>query len=359
MTVMTPPIFIVCFITLACICCKTTSKTDQSDTSRKTNEQYPYLTFKQGTFFPGDSSLLHPEDGVALTDGRIIVSDQANGLRLIERNGATRPFGNFTAAGFVNNIADISASPNGVFLEHDKQHLLMCDVRGGKIYRVNISSENVAMIYDHPYGINAVYRDKTGALWFTQSGRSTEKEGLGVEINSPVANAAIFRMTKSDSLPVIVKDSLYLANGITMDAEEKTLYVAEMMMNRILSFEVDVKTGAAKYSGAVATVLTPDNILVDDKGTLIVASPGSNKVIAVDLKNHSQHVLFDASTEESRMIADEWYRRSQLGLPRAELITYEMHSPLPGLLTGMFFSQDRRTLYITNLGNDLVKVDLK
>ena len=344
---------------LALISCKTTSQQSQINTSQGIAEKYPYLTFKEGILFPGDSSLSKPEDGVALTDGRVIVSDKEKGLRLIEKDGSTRPFGKFTDAAFANNLSENSASPNGVFLEHDKQHLLMCDVRSGKIYRVNIASENVTLIYDHPFGINAIYRDKTGAIWFTQSGRSTEKEGLSVEINSPVANAAVFRMANLNSVPGIVADSLYLANGITMDEDEKTLFVAETMMNRVLSFQVDVTTGTAQYSGAVATVLTPDNILVDRNGTLIIASPGSNQVIAVNLKNHSQQVLFDASTVESRKLADEWYRRSQLGLPRAELITNEMHSPLSGLLTGMFFSQDGRTLYVTSLGNDIVKVDLK
>ena len=82
-------------------------------------------------------------------------------------------------------------------------------------------------------------------------------------------------------------------------------------------------------------------------------------MIAVDFKNHSQHIIFDASTRETQEIANEWFRRSQLGIARAELITPKLHSPLPGLLTGMFFSQDGRTLYIANLGNDILKLDFK
>jgi secreted PhoX family phosphatase len=131
------------------------------------------------------------------------------------------------------------------------------------------------------------------------------------------------------------------------------------MMNRVLSFDVDITSGETKHSGIAATVLTPDNILVDTKGRLFIASPATNQVVAVDFKNHSQHLIFDASTNETQKVADEWFRRSQLGLGRAELLTPRLHSPLPALLTGMFFSQDGKTLYIANLGNDILKLDFK
>jgi len=338
------------------ISCESRNKNNQINTSEKSDKQLPYLTFQKENLFPGDSSLLRPEDGVALADGRVIVADQAKGLRLIEKDGTNRPFGKFTDVGFVHNPPDSIAGPNGLFLEHDKQHLLMCDVFSGKIYRINIDSETVALVYDHPFGVNSIYRDKTGAIWFTQSAKNTNsRQSL---ISLPVSGA-IFRMADIKSVPETIADSIYIANGITMDQDEKTLFVAETMMNRVHSFDVDIKSGKTKHAGIVATVVAPDNILIDTKGRLFIASPGTSQVIAVDFKNHSQHVIFDASTSETRKIADEWFRRSQLGLARADLLTKKMYGPLPGFLTGMFFSQDGRTLYIANLGNDILKLDFK
>ena len=331
------------------ISCATSNKNNQINTSEKSAEQLPYLTFQKENLFPGDSSLLRPEDGVALADGRVIVADQAKGLRLIEKDGSNRPFGKFTDVGFVYNSPETIAKPNGLFLEHDKQHLLMCDISNGKIYRINIASEKVALVYDHPFGVNAIYRDKTGAIWFTQSDRNTD-----IEVNS----GAIFRMADIESVPETIADSLFFANGITMDQDEKTLFVSESMFNRVLSFDVDIISGKIKHSGVAAIVLVPDNILIDTKGRLIIASPCTSQVIAVDFKKHSQQVIFDASTSETKKIADEWFRRSQLGLPRADLFS-KMYGPLPGLLTGMFFSQDGRTAYIANLGNDILKLDFK
>ena len=332
------------------ISCATSNKNNQINTSEKSAEQLPYLTFQKENLFPGDSSLLRPEDGVAFADGRVIVVDQAKGLRLIEKDGSNRPFGKFTDVGFVHNPPETIAGPNGLFLEHDKQHLLMCDVYNGKIYRINIASEKVELVYDHPFGVNAIYRDKTGAIWFTQSARNTD-----IGVNS----GAIFRMADIKSVPTTIADSLHFANGITMDQDEKTLFVAESMMNRVHSFDVDITSGKTKHSGIVAIVLVPDNIRIDTKGRLIIASPCTSQVIAVDFKNHSQHLIFDASTKETQKIANEWFRRSQLGIPRADLVTRKLYGPLPGFLTGMFFSPDGRTLYIANLGKDILKLDFK
>jgi sugar lactone lactonase YvrE len=349
-------IYSISVVALIFISCETDNKNIANSPLEKSAEHLPYLTFQKETLFPGDSSLSRPEDGVALADGRIIVSDQAKGLRLIEKDGSSRPFGNFSEVGFVHNPPETPAAPNGLFLEHDKQHLLMCDYFTGKIYRTNISSEKVALVYDHSFGVNAVYRDKTGAIWFSQTSKSTN---LGESINSTIPTGAIFRLADSQSVATTIADSLYLANGITMDQDEKTLFVAETLMNRVLSFDVDITSGKTTSSGVVAIVLTPDNILIDNKGRLIIASPGASHVTAVNLSNHSQQLIFDASTSDSRKIADEWFRRSQLGIPRAELLTPKIYGPLPSLLTGMFFSQDGRTLYIATLGKDILKLDYK
>ena len=302
---------------------------------------------------------MRPEDGVSLEDGRIIVVDQANGLRLIEKDGNNRPFGDFSSAGFLHLPPDQVAGPNGMVLEYDGQHILMSDVADGKIYRINLATEKVEMIYDHPYGVNTIYRDKTGALWFSQSAESMNLGEMFQAANLPVPTGAVFRMADLKSAPVKILDSLYFANGITMDKDEKHLFVAETMMDRVHKLEVDSKTGEVSYISVAANVGTPDNLLFDKEGRLIVASPLYNQVIAVDFKNHSQHVIFDGSTKENLKITNEWNRRSHLGLERLELLSPDLFLPLPGLLTGMFFSNDGQTLYITNIGNDLMKLDYK
>ena len=343
------------FVFMYCNNSKSENKISTTETATK---QLPYFTYQKENVFPGDGSLLRAEDGVALADGRIIVVDQAKGLRLIEKDGSNRPFGNFADAGFVHLPPEQIASPNGMVLEHDGKHILMSDVADGKIYRVNVSTEKVEMIYDHPYGVNTIYRDKTGALWFSQSAESTNLGEMFQAANLPVPSGAIFRMADLKSVPIKIMDSLYFANGITMDKDEKHLFICETMMDRVHKLEVDTKTGEANYISMAANVGSPDNILIDQEGRLIVASPLYNQIIMVDFKNHSQHIIFDGSTKENLKITNEWNRRSHLGMERLELLSPDLTHPLPGLLTGMFFSYDGKTLYITNLGNDLLKYDL-
>lgn len=339
--------------------CNSPELNDETSSKENSIHSLPYFTYQEANLFPGDGSLQRAEDGVYVEDGRIIVVDQVSGLRLIEKDGSNRAFGDFAAAGFLHLPPDQVAGPNGVILEHDGQHILMSDVADGKIYRINIASEKVEMIYDHPYGVNTIYRDRTGAIWFSQSAQSTNLAEMFEDANLPVPHGAVFRMANLTSAPTLIADSLYFANGITMDRDEKHLYVSETMMDRVHSFEVDINNGLTKYSGVAANVGSPDNILIDQEGRLIVASPLYNQVIAVDFKNHSQQVIFDGSTKANLKVTNEWRRRSHLGMERLELLSPDLYHPLPGLLTGMFFSKDGKTLYIANLGTDLLKYDLK
>lgn len=341
------------------ICCKDSKSEIKISTTEIATKQLPYFTYQKENVFPGDGSLIRPEDGVSLEDGRIIVVDQANGLRLIEKDGNNRPFGDFATAGFLHLPPEQVAGPNGMVLEHDGEHILMSDVSDGKIYRVNVSTEKVELIYNHPYGVNTIYRDKTGALWFSQSAESTNLGEMFQAANLPIPTGAVFRMADLKSVPVKIMDSIYFANGITMDKDEKHLYVSETMMDRVHKLKVDTKTGEADYIGVAANVGSPDNILIDKEGRLIVASPLYNQVVAIDFINHTHHIIFDGSTKDNLKVSNEWNRRSHLGMERLELLSPDLFSPLPGLLTGMFFSNDGQKLYITNIGNDLLKYELQ
>lgn len=354
---MRPYIYILLLFTF--IVCDSSKSYSQISSTVKSIEQLPYFTYHKENLFPGDGSLLRAEDGVSLEDGRIIVVDQMHGLRLIEKDGSNRPFGNFSEVGFLHLPPKYIAGPNGIILEHDGAHVLMSDVADGKIYRTNIATEKVEIIYDHPYGVNTIYRDKTGAIWFSQSAESINLGEMFMAANLPVPTGAVFRMADLKNIPVKIMDSLYFANGITMDTDEKQLFIAETMMDRVHKLEVDIKTGEVNYIGVAANVGSPDNILIDKEGRLIVASPLYNQVVAVDFKNHSQHIIFDGSTKDNLKMTDEWNRRSHLGMERLELLSPDLTFPLPGLLTGMFFSNNGQILYITNLGNDLLKFDYK
>lgn len=325
---------------------------------------FPSLTFSESQIFPKDGSLKHPEDGRALADGRIIVGDEESGLRIIEKDGKSRAFGKFKQIGWIHNPPQNTAGPNGMFMEKDGRHLLLADVYGGKIYRVDTEMEDVKMIYQHPFGINSLIRDSKGTIWFTQSARNLPEKGaadLFAAVNQPESSGAVFYLKGSgdefEAKAEAAAANIYFANGIALDAEEKYLYVAETMMDRILRFEIDIDKKTLTKRETYQTVLTPDNLAFDKDGNLWIASPVSSKVFAVDKKCRSLHTVFSATSESNSRVQDEWVVRSHLGKPLLELFTPNLWKPLPGGLTGMFWSQDHKTLYVTGLGNAILQMD--
>ncbi|HEX9894599.1 MAG TPA: hypothetical protein VGA78_11785, partial [Gemmatimonadales bacterium] len=87
----------------------------------------PTWTYDSTLVFPADRSLTRPEDGISLPDGRLIVSDQIHGLRQIEIDGTSRPFGNLAAAGYSHHPPAHNGGANGMSLEPGGTHLLLAD----------------------------------------------------------------------------------------------------------------------------------------------------------------------------------------------------------------------------------------
>ncbi len=340
---------------------------EQSGSDSKTNcrsADFPNFTFSESNIFPRDKSLRRPEDGKALADGRIIVGDEESGLRIIEKDGKSRPFGKFKEAGWVHNPPNFPAGPNGMFLESGDSHLLLADVYKGKIYRVNTKTEETKMIYDHPFGINALIRDSRGTIWFTQSAKNTEEKGfeeLFGAVNQPVDSGAVFYLRASGNefkTPAIeAAGNIYFANGIALNKAEKYLYVAETMINRVLRYEIDAGKGVLTNRETYQYVMTPDNIEFDNDGNLWIASPISNKIFAVDGRCRSFHTVFSAASETTAKNQDAWVKRSHLGKPLLELFSPDLWKPLPGAVTGIFWSRDYKTFYVTGLGNAVLKFE--
>ena len=323
--------------------------------------EFPRYTFSVSNVFPKDGSLRHPEDGKALADGRIIVGDEAFGLRVIDSRGGSGPFGKFKSAGWVHEPPRVVAGPNGISMERDGRHLLLGDVYSGKIYRVDTLTEETRMIYDHPFGINSLVRDSKGTIWFTQSARNLGPDEMWTAVNRPIDSGAVFflrGMGDQVTAPAVeAARNIYFANGIAIDKDENYLYVSETMMDRVLRFKVNPGTHTLEEREIYQIVITPDNLAFDQNDNLWIASPISNRIFAVDKACRSLHIVFDASSDSNAKIQHEWTVRSRLGKPLLELLGPELSKPLPGVLTGMFWSQDRKTFYITGLGDAILRFD--
>jgi sugar lactone lactonase YvrE len=332
------------------------------DGAQRTAETLPRWSYDSTMVFPPNRSLTKPEDGIALPDGRLLVTDAVSGLRMIELGGASRPFGEMVAAGYVHNPPAWEGGANGISLEPDGTHALVTDVHGGTIYRVDVATGGTDRVYQHTYGINAAVRDSRGAIWFTQSAHNTRETGpaaMWAAVDAARAEGALLRLPMNGARgtqPEIVVDSLIFANGIAIDERRGYLYLSEMMAGRVLRYRVDLATGTLSERTVVLEGHAVDNVELDEDGNVWVVAPLDNALIVLNSATGVPHTAFRQQTPEQEARAAEFERRGERGASRLELLAPEAWAPLPGFITGVILTPRRGPLYLTGLGDALVRL---
>ncbi len=333
-----------------------------SCSSGGSRESLPHWSFDTSMVFPADRSLTVPEDGIALPDGRLIVTDQVHGLRLVAIDGTSAPFGDLAGAGYVHRPPDHNGGANGISLEPDGGHLLLTDANYGEIYRVDVVSGVTEVVYRHRYGVNTAVRDSRGSIWFTQSTANPPEAGearMWAAVDVPIPDGALLRLAwrnghLADSAEVIV-DSLLFPNGLAIDESARHLYVGETTGNRVLRYNVNLVQGTVSERTIIARIAA-DNVELDHEGYLWVVAPLSNEVVVVNTSTGKRYTALHVQTPEQRERVAEFLRRGEVGLPRLDLLTPDLWAPLPGILTGVIVGHGRGPVYVTGLGDALVRL---
>ncbi|MDH3628710.1 MAG: SMP-30/gluconolactonase/LRE family protein [Acidobacteriota bacterium] len=326
-----------------------------------TIEEPLHWTFDPGMIFPADRSLHRAEDGVALPDGRLIVVDQIDGLRLIETDGSSRPFGKLHEAGYRHDPPAFAGGPNGINLTPSGTHVLVSDVFQGGIYRVEISTEATERIHEHEFGVNSTRADSHGGIWFSQSTRNEPENGeanLFRSVAVPVPDGTVFYLPPGGAgEPVVVIDGLHFSNGIALDESAGLLYVSETMRSQVWRVEVDVTTGTVRGKSRFIDVDHPDNLELDHRGQLWIASPIRNEISVFDPITGTTESVFRISTPESEAQLAAIGERQAANASWLDLFTPPLWEPAPGPITGMIVSPNDGPVYATGLGNALIRLD--
>jgi sugar lactone lactonase YvrE len=332
--------------------------------NEKKSDVMPNWSFNPEMIFPLDRSLNRPEDGVALQGGRVVVADQVAGLRIIYSDGSSRPFGKFEEAGYLHAPPEIVGGPNGVVLIPSGTHILVADVFRGGLYKVDIASEATELIYQHQFGINMAREDSSGGIWFTQSTRNEPKHGerdlfRAVDISTPDGALYYLPPPKGGTSNVAIKliGGLRFANGLVLDETDGHLYLAETMGGRVLRYRLDIQAGKVTEQTVILENILPDNLELDRHNKLWIASPVRNEIVVLDLATRTVESVFRISTPESDQLIQEIESRIREGKSCLGLFLPTLWEPGPGEITGMVLSQDDGPVYVTGLGNALIKLN--
>jgi sugar lactone lactonase YvrE len=324
----------------------------------------PQWTFAPEMVVPGDGSLVRPEDGVALPDGRLLVADQAHGLRLLLPDGSSRPFGNLAAAGYQHDPPRIVGGANSVALEPSGIHVLVSDVYRGGIYRVDIASETSERVHQHRYGVNSARTDRSGGIWFTQSTRNSPERGeeeLWRAVDSAIADGALLYLAPpgpgGGRAAVSLVEGLFFANGIALDEDAGYLYLAETLGGMVSRYRLDVAAGRVSDPQVVLEILGPDNIELDRHGRLWIAAPLRSEIVVLDPATDVARSVFRISSPESERTIETIEGRLRDGLPWLDLMTPVLWEPGPGAITGIILSPADGPVYVTGLGTALIRLD--
>jgi len=233
------------------------------------------------------TGLRFPEGPIAMPDGTIVLVE-------IERGTLSR----VTPDGRTEVIAKLGGGPNGAAIGpdgavyvcnngglrwHEDQHGLRPvgqpdDYTGGRIERVDLATGAVRVLYTGTEkgplkGPNDLVFDRAGGMWFTDLGKTRERD---------MDRGGVYYATADGSRIREVIYPMLTPNGIGLSPDESRLYVAETHTGRLWAFDLEAPgvvrrrkfpspNGGELVAGLPGYQLF-DSLAVDAEGNICVAT---------------------------------------------------------------------------------------
>jgi gluconolactonase len=233
------------------------------------------------------TGLRFPEGPIAMPDGTIVLVE-------IERGTLSRVMPD----GRTEVIAKLGGGPNGAAIGpdgaayvcnngglrwHEDQNGLRPvgqpdDYAGGRIERVDLATGAVRVLYTGTgkgplKGPNDIVFDRAGGMWFTDLGKTRERE---------MDRGGVYYATTDGSQIREVIYPMLTPNGIGLSPDESRLYVAETHTGRLWAFDLDAPgvvrrrkfpspNGGELVAGLPGYQLF-DSLAVDADGNICVAT---------------------------------------------------------------------------------------
>ena len=229
------------------------------------------------------TGLVRPEGVMTADNGTIYAADGRGQCARIEKSGNTSFFGN------------LEGLPNGLCLDKEG-NCIIANLGNGQVQSLSPDGRHKVLMTEadgRRMGTpNFPFIDSKNRLWVSNS---TGHEDLGASLQGPIPDGSIVKVENNHSR--IVAEEICFANGLTLDAEEKYLYVAETMERRVLRYQIAQDgslSGREVYGPNVLGKLGyPDGIAFDEAGNLWITFPSWNAVGYLTLQQELVMVLED------------------------------------------------------------------
>lgn len=212
-------------------------------------------------------ALQRPEGAMVARDGTVWAADS--------RGGCTR----ITPDGEATLVGNVGGMPNGICLD-TQGNVIIANIGNGQVQRLHPDGSHTVLAVQAGTRVlkapNFPYLDRQGRLWVSHS-TDTEPRRQALWEARPDGAVAVIEGGQAR----LVAADVYFANGLTLDAAEEYLYVAETSMRRIVRYAIraDGSLGAREPFGPVLGENGyPDGASFDQAGNLWVTLPFRNAI---------------------------------------------------------------------------------
>jgi len=216
-------------------------------------------------------------------NGTVYAADGRGRCARISRDGQTGFYG------------DLDGAPNGICLDN-RGNCIIANIGNGQVQSLSPDGRHEVLLTEvdgkRMTSPNFPFMDQKGRLWVSNSTYQNNPEAA---LQKPEADGCVVMIENGQSK--IMTEGIYFANGLTLDADEKNLYVAQTMQRNILRYAVqeDGRLGPAEIFGPdpLAPLGFPDGVAFDEAGNLWVTFPSLNGVGFITPRGKLEMVLED------------------------------------------------------------------
>jgi sugar lactone lactonase YvrE len=169
-----------------------------------------------------------PEQVLVTRDGLVYASDKASAVAQVHANGE------------LQRIGRAGGEPNGIALKKDG-NFLIANFGLGQLQELDPTTGHLRVLLRDAVGdrslqwINYVLVDSSGALWVSVCSRNAD---LRHTLTHGTPDGYLFKMSGTETAPVVVADQVNFPNCMALDAREEYLYVVRTLKADVVRFAV-------------------------------------------------------------------------------------------------------------------------